>query len=111
MPLAPVRNTCLLLQKWNHRLRENRISVLKPFSVAYCYLFHAEVNVLHPQTQHLHQAQAASVDKLRDQLRSAAHHLNHCLHLVRSQDDRDAHRAGCADGLNGSQFLMQHLPV
>lgn len=70
-----------------------------------------KVNVLHPQTEARHQAQAGTVEQLGHQAVGAGHLSDDPAHLFPGQDGGQAFGLLGAQGVNGSQVLVKHLSL
>ena len=100
------------LQRSRCAVRENRHAVLLTLAVAHHDLRVLEVDVLHAQSQRLHEAQPAAVQQLRDQVKRRLELREQRLHLSPRQNDRHVlRRAGANDVLEPRQLDLEYVAV
>ena len=102
----------LLAQGRNQRGRQHDDAVLRALAFTNDQRAMREIDILHPQTQPLHDAHAGAVQQLGDQLlfatqgREQAHHL-----VLREHDGQPNTALGPADLIHPRQIEAQHLLI
>jgi hypothetical protein len=91
-----------VLLEWRDKAgREHGDPVLESFSVSDCDLALGEVDVLDPQAEALHEAEAAPIEELGHELIGGGEAADHLACLVLGEDGGEVVGASCADGLGG----------